>query len=155
MKYRISNKENINNGLNDQVDFMKVYHQYAPRVYYYAYSMTKNREDAEEITSDVFVQIWQKRDLIDTQVSLFPLLKKITRDLTWNHLKKISRMRDHHSFIQSYLNHKINNSEDDLIFKEYEEIMNKALDKLTPQQRKVFSLRYFTGKDLNQISEEL
>lgn len=117
--------------------------------------MTKNQQDAEEITSDVFVRFWQKRNSFDHSYSLLPLLKKVTKDLTWNHLKKVARTKEQRSFIAGYFNTIVENSSNDLIYREYQEIMKTAMDKLTPQQRQVFSLRYITGKSLNQIAEEM
>jgi RNA polymerase sigma-70 factor (ECF subfamily) len=117
--------------------------------------MTKCPQDAEEITSDVFVRIWQKKAIIDTSVCLQPLLMKITKDLTWNYLKKLARKKEQHIFIENYLNTVPEVVEDEVVLSEFEAMIHQALKKLTPQQRKIFSLRYFTGKDLNQISEEL
>ena len=139
----------------DSEAFIKIYQRYVSKVYHFALSLTKSPEDAEEITSDVFVKIWQKMEILDADISPLPLLIKITRDLTWNHLKRISRAKSHRAFIETYLETVVESSADQLIFNEYQEIVTRALNDLTPQQRKVFSLRYFTGKDLNQISEEL
>lgn len=136
-------------------EFMEVYNKYASQIYQFALSMTKNPEDAEEITSDVFVCIWQKREMIDHSYSLLAFLKKVTKDLTWNHLKKIARSREQQLDFAGYLNTVENSSTDELIFREYQEIMKTALEQLTPQQRQVFSLRYITGKNLNQIAEEM
>lgn len=155
MKNQVPNSDCGSHSLNDRAGFIRIYHQYAPKVFFFAYSMTKSREDAEEITSDVFVRIWQKKEIVDPSLPLLPLLKKITRDLTWNYLKRVARLKDQNFFIERYLNATAEDTADQLIFKEYQEIMNQALNKLTPQQRQVFSLRYITGKDLNQISEEL
>lgn len=140
---------------SDTDEFTKIYRCYAGKVYHFALSMTKSPEDAEEITSDVFVRIWQKMEIVNPDLPLLPLLIKITRDLTWNHLKKISRAKAQKAFIENYLDSVVESSADELIFNEYQEIVSKALNNLTPQQRKVFSLRYITGKSLNQISEEL
>ncbi|MBK8505627.1 MAG: sigma-70 family RNA polymerase sigma factor [Saprospiraceae bacterium] len=141
--------------LGDSDSFVKIYNRYSSHVYHFCLSLTKCPQDAEEITSDVFVRIWQKKAIIDTSVCLQPLLIKVTRDLTWNYLKKMARKKEQHVFIENYLNTVVEVTDDAVIFSEYEAMIQQALKNLTPQQRKIFSLRYFTGKDLNQISEEL
>jgi RNA polymerase sigma-70 factor (ECF subfamily) len=141
--------------IGDSDGFLKIYNRYSAQVYHFCLSLTKCPQDAEEITSDVFVRIWQKKAIIDTSVCLQPLLMKITRDLTWNYLKKIARRKEQHVFLENYLNSAVEVADDAVLFSEYEAIIHQVLTKLTPQQRKIFSLRYITGKDLNQISEEL
>lgn len=141
--------------LGDPASFRWVYDQFSARVYHFCLSFTKCPEDAEEITSDVFLRIWDKRSIIDPSVSLYPLLLKITRDLTWNYLRRKSRSGEQKVFLENYRNVVVQSSSDDLIYHEYREMMERALQKLTPQQQKIFTLRYLTGKDLSQISEEL
>lgn len=139
----------------DSNGFVKIYNLYSSNVYHFCLSLTKSPEDAEEITSDVFVRIWQKKEIIETSICLQPLLMKITRDLSWNYLKKIARKKEQQIFIENYLNTVVEQTDDAVIYSEYEAIIHQVLNKLSPQQRRIFSLRYITGKDLNQISEEL
>lgn len=141
--------------LGDTDGFVKIYNHYSSNVYHFCLSMTKCPQDAEEITSDVFVKIWQKKAIIDPSICLQPLLMKITKDLTWNYLKKIARKKEQYVFIENYLATVVEVADEAVLLGEYEAMIHQALKKLTPQQRKIFSLRYFTGKDLNQISEEL
>lgn len=46
---------------------------------------------AEEATTDVFVKLWQKSEIIDSDHNILPLLYKITKDTVFNYLKKIAR----------------------------------------------------------------
>jgi len=138
------------------VDSFKVmYQRYHKEVYRFCYSFTKSEADAEEITADVFVCIWKKRSVIDPTLSLQPLLFKITKDLTWNYLKKTARSK---RLMAEYLQNYSEVTEDvasEIVYQEYLDTIDQAVRKLPEQQEKVFTLRYMKGKDLNQISNEL
>lgn len=44
--------------------FDQLYERYSQRVYGFAFSMLKNREDAKEIVQETFLKIWNKHDKI-------------------------------------------------------------------------------------------
>lgn len=46
---------------NDQPAFMRLHAYFFPRLFRLIYSITGHREAAEELTNDVFVQVWQNR----------------------------------------------------------------------------------------------
>ena len=156
MKEREENSHlrNLNEG--NLHSFKWLYRFYYEKVYYFCLSITKSPLDAEEITSDVFVKVWEKRADINPSLSLSPLLMKITRDLTWNYLKRASRnKRLKEIFFKNYYRLARFDSENEIIFREYLDFIDQALVKLTPQQQRVFTLRYLKGKNLNQIAQEL
>ncbi len=136
--------------------FRWLYDKYFQQVYSFCISLVRIPQDAEELTSEVFLIIWKKRRIIQADHQLKPLLFKICKDLTWNHLKRIARDKEHrgryqtHYALRSYLH-----GEEVILFREYQNTLKKAIAKLTPQQQKVFQLRFFQGWDLNQIAAEL
>ncbi len=138
------------------LSFRYVYQRYYHQVFYFCLSFTKSRLDAEELASDVFVQIWKRRAIIDPNVPLKPLLFKISRDVTWKFLRKVSSRRDRRdAYLRHYARQHTTDGEGEVIFQEYLTRLDKAMTHLTPQQRKVFTLRYLKGRDLTQIANEL
>lgn len=138
------------------ISFQWLYNRYFKQVYHFCLSLSKSPLDAEEISADVFVAIWKKRATLNPALPLGPLLFKITRDLSWNYLKRVaSRKRLQERLLQHYAASKSQNGESDIIFREYLDIMDQVLQRLSPQQQKVFRLRYLKGKDLSQIASEL
>ena len=100
--------------------FRWIYQHHHKDVYNFCLSFTKSTPDAEEITSDAFLQIWKKRACLDCTVSLRPLLFKITRDLTWNHLKKMSRVKERQiQFLRNYVGVTSQDAAGELIYQEY------------------------------------
>ena len=48
-----------------KASFPKIVQQHKDRVFGYSYYFLRNREDAEDVTQDVFVRLWQHWDNID------------------------------------------------------------------------------------------
>ena len=48
----------------DVLSFDRVYEMYHKRVYYFALSYLKSREEAEEIVQEVFLNLWRSREHI-------------------------------------------------------------------------------------------
>ena len=140
----------------DQNSFDWIYEMHYQNVYNFCNSFTKSAADAEELTTDAFVTIWKKRQQLDPERSIKPLLFKVTKDLTWNFLRKTSKLRSHRAlYLQNYTPLEGDSSDSEILYKEYENKLLGLLEKLTPQQQKIFTLKYFKGKNLNQIAKEL
>ena len=48
-------------------EFEKLYGKYVQRIYGYAYKISSSRDDAEEITQDIFQQLWQQRQAMRSE----------------------------------------------------------------------------------------
>lgn len=79
----------VGNG-NEQA-FAMLYERYSGRVYNTALSYTKNVEEAEEITQDVFVKIFKKASTFKEKSSLNTWIYRIVVNTSLNYLKKKNR----------------------------------------------------------------
>lgn len=130
--------------------------KYQSKVYRYTFTLVRNREVAEEITSDVFIKIWEIRTRLDLNRGIDHLMFKITKDFCRDYLRKVARdaaLRE--AYIYQCLNDKSNDIEDQLSFKDNLKIASRAIESLPPKCREVFELRYNKEMSLLQIAEEL
>lgn len=144
---------NLKQGNRDSFRFL--YDHYFDRVYGFCLSFVGRSEVAEELAGDVFMILWRKRKTIYTDHILQPFLYKISRDLAWNHLRKISNQKSRwQEFIDIAARRKrVNQS---IYFdQQAQSSLETAIENLPPQQAKVFRLRFLRGLELNQIAEEL
>ena len=72
---------------DDQVAFIKLYRHFQPLLKKFAYSICKNREDAEEIVEDVFIRVWMKRRTLDQVTNLKLYLYIATRNFSLNYCR--------------------------------------------------------------------
>lgn len=140
----------------DQQSLWYFHEKYHAKVYRYTFTLVRNREVAEEITSDVFVRIWKKRAIIKIEKGIDHLLFKITKDFCRDYLRKMARDKAlREAYIRQCLNSKSNPVEEELTFKENLQIAIQAIEKLPPKCRQVFRLRYDQEMSLLQIANEL
>ncbi|SEW55172.1 RNA polymerase sigma-70 factor [Chitinophaga arvensicola] len=78
---------------NDQTAFKAFYHHFFIKLLRFSFSLTRSKEVAEEITNDVFMHCWQKRqsltDIKNPQVYLFVVAKNKAID----HMRKQASSR--------------------------------------------------------------
>lgn len=140
----------------DKQSFVYLHGRYQSKVYFYCLKFVGKPEIAEEITSDVFVKLWQKREDIRTDTDISGLIFKISRDYALSYLRRVARQADlRKAFIDTYLESITNPVEEQLYLQEGMAIADRAIETLPPKCQQVFRLRYLDGLSLSQIAEEL
>ena len=115
----------------------------------------KNRTDAEDIVHDVFIQIWETRDILNPELSFSGFLNKLTQNRV---LQKFRKFDIHSRFIRNLLLNRIdstNETEDAIIDSDYTKLLNELMDGLPPQQKEIFRLNRIEGLTYQEISELL
>ena len=73
--------------------FRKLFNTYRDDVYAYSISMLKTKVLAEGIVQDVFMNIWEHRDRLNSDLSFKSYVFTITRNLTFNLIGKVANNR--------------------------------------------------------------
>lgn len=138
--------------------FEEIYHIFFKRVFHFANSFTLEVQDAEEITQDVFMKLWQKRSAIDISKNLSNLLFTMAKNLV------IDKMRQHASMEKGLKNigenqqlHKINSSNTEHLVNYYElsGIISKLVDQLPDGRRTIYKLNREKGFKYHEIADLL
>ena len=139
----------------DASAFNLIYHRYSPKVYHYALKITKTDTLAQEIAQEVFIKIWGLGEQLNT-IDNFPgYLRTVTRNHTLKVLRRLaielqaSKM-NLHEYQESH-----NDTEEYVIFKDSEKILNEAIEKLPVQQRLVYQLCHQEGLRYEEVAERL
>lgn len=138
--------------------FFKTYFE---ALYQYAYQLTKDQLQAEEIVEDTFVNIWEKREWIDLQGSPKSYFFRMVYNQCLNYFKhkkvgdKYKEFYLYHQpvadFPQSFSGYPLEN----LIDKEFREIVEKSIQKLPEQCRRIFIMSRMEDKKNKEIAEIL
>lgn len=139
----------------DMSAFEEIYARLHPKVYSYCQGFTKSSLASEEILQDVFVKLWQKRDQIDPEKSIQAFVYKLTRDLTFDYLKKVARDEKLRTEMLSRFVVSTENTESQIIFDDYALIAKRAISSLPPQRQRIYKLRQEEGLSYKKIAEEL
>lgn len=138
--------------------FKEVFTIYYPRLEKYACHFITNRQEAEDIVQDVFVQVWENRESIKTDSNFDSYLFTLVRNRCLNALKK-------HCVEQKFID-KIQTKSEELYnisfgiddeFLPMEILLHQKLDKIIVEMpeccQSAFLLKWFEGKKIREIAD--
>ena len=135
--------------------FAQLYDMYAERIYYFALRFMISKEDAENITQEVFVKVWETRDRLDVNLSLSSYLFTIAKNTIFNlHRKRVNELA-YLEHLGNYLESNQVRLENEIIFRDIQDHLEKLINELPPQRKKVFELSRKQGLSHKEISEQL
>ncbi|MDR2283866.1 MAG: RNA polymerase sigma-70 factor [Sphingobacterium sp.] len=139
----------------DYAAFDALYTEYSPRILGRLIRLLGQADTAEELLQDLFFRVWEKREQIDVDQSFKGYLFKIAQNLVYDYFRKQSvDERYRAEFVRNY-SELYGHIEEDIIFKQTEERLMSAIDKLPPQCRQVYILFKLEGKSYVEISQLL
>ncbi len=153
---RESDKELVIKMKNGNVEaFNKLFFKYAGKVRYMARLFISDSEIAKDVVQDIFFTIWEKRLMINENLSFQSYLLQSTKNLLINMVK--SRLRDAEAkkYFLDTLDRSRNQTEDYIIFRELDDEVNKQLEQLPPRQRQIFMLSRSEGLKNSEIAQKL
>jgi RNA polymerase sigma-70 factor (family 1) len=139
----------------DAKAFGIIFHRYSPKIYAYALKIVKSGTLAEEIAQEVFVKIWNLEEQLTAIENLDAYLRVLTRNHTLKVLRRIAlEVKTSKMMARDYQeNH--NDTEEYIIFKDSEKILNQGIEKLPAQQKLVYSLCHQEGLKYEEVAERL
>ena len=147
----------IDNEQHLKKTFVSIYEENFERLIRYAFSITKERGLAEDVVSEVFTNLWDKRHRLNKIREVKFYLNTSVRNQAINIITKNAKLpvskisnefTDHNTPID------IIDPEKLLMGKELEEIVSKMVSNLPPQEAKVYNLSR-NEKSNEQISIEM
>ena len=138
--------------------FEKVYKTYAPFVYNVAYRMVEAKEDAEEITSEVFLTIHKKLSSFMFRSSLRTWVYRITVNCSINTLNKRKSDRRGIVDVEDVLNFVASPSDQlkqSIEAEDQEHKIRALLNVLNPDERACIVLRNIEGLSYEDIARSL
>ncbi len=141
---------------HDQKALESLYKKYYYSLCDFAFTIVKRVELAEEIVSDVFFNIWIKRDSLDIKSNLKAYLFLAARNQSINYYNKYQINFEEVDISKSIV--EIPECIDANTGIEYEELENEIqniLEELPPQRRLIFKLHRLEGLKYREIAETL
>ena len=129
--------------------------KYKSMVYSLAYSITKNREEAEEVAQDTFVKAYQSLQSFQGKAKFSSWLYRIVYNSGISHIRKQRKEKisiDETNIPESlYVDSKKNHEA--LSGEERKKFLEIAMDSLDEDERMFVILYYYEERDLEEISE--
>lgn len=139
----------------DEKAFQEIYTRYIAKLHAFVLRIAKSPALADDLIQDIFVNLWELRESLDVEKNFQSFLFTITRNHVINVLKRSS--------VDSLLLREIflhapqssNSTEAQVAFAETSELLNKAIDLLPPQQKRVFELCKINGLSYEEAAVKL
>ena len=138
----------------DRQAFQIFYKACYPLVQRYILLFEPSPQILDELTQDVFVRIWEKRDRLGAVDSFKGYLFLVTRNVVFNFIRAL-KVRRRVKELDVSSSPPANDLENELLFKQYYEIALQAMNKLPPGRRKVLKMSIDDGLSLDEIATEL
>ncbi|MFX1704790.1 sigma-70 family RNA polymerase sigma factor [Chitinophaga sp. CC14] len=133
--------------------FTQLLEEYSGLLYSFVVRHTGNRELAEEIVQDIFTQIWQTRESLAEIRNFRTYLYVISRNRIVNEIKKAARERKKH---KEWMESVYAAPEEDRSATEQQySLIDAAINRLPPQQLKVWTLNRREGFTYQQIAASM
>ena len=131
--------------------FEKLFFRYFPRLHRYCRRFVSDRPTSEEIVMDVLMKVWQKKATINPEQSFSSYIFRSLSNRVIDHLRK-GRVRmytlEEHSLSASYAFV----ADNVVLQKEMDLHYSESIDRLSPQQRRVFMMSRVDGKSYKEIA---
>ena len=120
------------------------------KLFRFAKRMLEHTEEAEDVVQDVFIKLWDRREILGEYRSVEALAMVTTRNMCLDRIKKkrypVENIEDHRGFLENLpMETKTDYSEE--MFR-----LRRAMDELPEQQKTIVHLRDVEGYEFEDIA---
>lgn len=135
--------------------FCQLYALYKDRLVAFAVKFVKSHEIAEDVFQDAFIAVWQNRHFLNPTMPFGPYIYTIVKNRILNLLANLDRERELMKALGSQAIEVENEVDNRLTDMDINQLLDKAVSKLTPQQKRIFSMSRNEMKSHKEIAEAL
>lgn len=143
---------NLKNGCKNA--FEKIYYLHHKKVYGFCIKYGLNQLDAEEITQEVFVKLWENRVKIDPEKNLNNYILTISKNVIIDGIKKNIKSQATKEYQMNFLK-PVNNVELHMDYSELQETLKDTLTRLPERRREIFEMSRMKGLSNKEIAKTL
>ena len=142
----------------DEQAFESLFLHYFPRIKGFISGILQNEEEAEDISQDIFVSMWQNKDRLTCIENLNAYLFRIAKNTVFRHIERSLLFRDYQqqqaerSSFSSANNETI---EEEIYAKELEYLISVAVEKMPSQRKQIYKMSRMEGLSNDEIAERL
>ncbi|HWW42521.1 RNA polymerase sigma-70 factor [Pedobacter sp.] len=139
----------------DERGFAGLYDLYSPSIQKFILRYVNSSPLSEDLTQEVFIKIWENRAILADVKSFKAYLFVTARNHTLNSMKVIFRSEIAIGEVVDSFVHLRNETEEQLMHKEYLVFLRKILDSLPERTREIFRLCRDQEKSYDEVAKSL
>jgi len=136
-------------------EFETLFRSYYESLCRYAYRFVENMETAEEIVQDLFYVLWKERENIQIFTTVEGYLYRSVRNKSLQYIEKVKVREEYCNMITGNSDIETYTPQEELEYKELEQHLEEALNRLPERRQKIFRMNRMEGKKYNEIASEL
>ena len=137
---------------SDQDALCTLYLKYAGAVRLFAFELLKDQSDAEDITQDVFLKLWNAREVLPEIDAVRPYLLQMTRNSVFNLLR---RRKARGAYVEFSVHYHPKADPEKVTAEDLLRVIDDELMELPDNQRAAFAMSRYDGKSYEEISSSL
>ena len=139
----------------DDEAFEQLFKAHYKALHAYANMILKDLAHAEELVQNLFLRLWEKRELLNVQTSVKAYLYKCIYNDSLNYLKHEKVKEKYQDFAQRSMDNLSESAAAQIEMNELLQQLNIALNELPEQCRTIFQLSRFEELKYREIAEQL
>lgn len=141
----------------DEQAFESLFLHYFPRIKGFITGILQNEEEAEDISQDIFVAMWQNRERLTKIENLNAYLFRVAKNTVYRHIERNLLFKDYQQ--QSGLTildtNRSDSIEEELYAKELEYLISVAVERMPPQRKNIYKMSRNDGLSNDEIAQQL
>ncbi|MBQ8838680.1 MAG: RNA polymerase sigma-70 factor [Bacteroidales bacterium] len=139
-------------GNSDRKAFAVLYNLYAGKCLAFLESLLKDHEQAKDVTHDIFIKVWQKREIISKVDSFSSYLFKMARNAVMDKFES-ETIRRRYVARQMLCQEDFRSYVDEVVsVDELQMMIFKAVSRMPEQRRRIFTLSRYKGMSNAEIA---
>ena len=138
---------------NDPMLFGKLYDRYAKMVYNKCYGFAKSEDEAEDLTQDVFLQLFIKLRTFKGKSKFSTWLYSFTYNFCVNYVNRNKQLKIRDKSVQvENSEHKLTEEvPDESLYEMKADKLKKALEHISPEEKSILLLKYQDGASIKEL----
>lgn len=141
----------------DEQAFESLFLHYFPRIKGFISGILQNEEEAEDISQDIFVSMWQNRERLTNIENLNAYLFRIAKNTVFRHIERSLLFKDYQQQTEhaAFVSGENDSIEEELYAKELEFLISVAVEKMPPQRKQIYQMSRVDGLSNDEIATRL
>ena len=135
--------------------YERLFKEYAPKIYHFSLSYLHNVADSEELVQDVFLKIWEKREMLDQSGNLKAFIYKVAINTIYDFIRRKNVEYAFKDYVEAHADNSSTNTWHEVIYNEMQGQLNNLIEQFPEQRKKIFKMSKQEGLTNDEIAKEL
>ncbi len=135
--------------------FDEIFNLYSRRIYHFAYSFLKNKQDSEGIVQEVFLRVWKNRKNIDEYYSLKAFLFTISYNLIIDKFRERVKDIKYREFLKKNAINFEFETDKKIEYSDLNELYTNAVEHLPKRRKIIYKMHRVEGLSYREIAKKL